>query len=217
MCRCLGLALMKHIESSKDKYHVIELINTNEKFDFFNTIFNINFDYFDSFFNLQNKISNLDKLDSKYRIEENGTGVNLKDFNFVNEENIKKKQESQISYTSHMNYNDVSEVLNEDKKEKDTRVISDYFKMTDSVISNKNIPFQEKYKNVADGTKIILCQDLTSINEVDSMEFVKSNLLFTIDQKKVKKQATDFIDLLQESATNFLTENENKKVFFFNF
>ena len=45
MCRCLGMALMKHLESSKEKNHVMELLDVKEEFSFFNSIFNKNINF----------------------------------------------------------------------------------------------------------------------------------------------------------------------------
>jgi hypothetical protein len=206
MCRCLGLALMKHIESAKEKFHIIDLINTQKKFDFFNSIFNLNFDFFNSFLNLQNKISNLDKLDNYYKINENCTGgVNSKDMQFIKEnEKGTKILEPLVSIYSHMKYGsevDDSKTSSESEKVSENLVKADILK-----ISSNN---PNKYKNVGDKAKNILTEDLGAINEVDSMEFVQANLLFTVDQR-AKKQPAQYIDLLQESATNFLADNEFK-------
>ena len=66
MCRCLGMALMKHLESSKEKSHVMELVDDKEEFSFFNSVYNKNMNFLLTFFNLENQIqqiSNLDKID----------------------------------------------------------------------------------------------------------------------------------------------------------
>jgi hypothetical protein len=210
MCRCLGLALMKHIESAKDKQHILDLINIHEKFDFFNSVFNLNFDFFNSFLNLQNKISNLDKLDEYFRINENNIGINSKEMQFMKENNT-KKNEPLVSLYSHLNYG--NEIPNEtNTRDAEVKKSSNTFNTKAESIQiahgNNNLN-SERYKNVSDRAKTILTQDLTAINEVDSMEFVKNNLLFTVDQK-IKKQPSQFIDLLQESATNFLAEKDEK-------
>ncbi len=212
MCRCLGLALMKHIESAKDKQHILDLINIHEKFDFFNSVFNLNFDFFNSFLNLQNKISNLDKLDEYFRINENTIGINSKEMQFMKENNL-KKNEPLVSIYSHLNYG--NEIPKEaSTKEAEVKKPSNAFNPKVESIqisqSSNNIN-SERYKNIGDKAKTILTQDLTAINEVDSMEFVQNNLLFTVDQK-VKKQPSQFIDLLQESATNFLAEKDEKQL-----
>ena len=210
MCRCLGLALMKHIEGSKDKLHIIELINIQDKFDFYNSIFNMNFDFFNSFINLQNKISNLDKLDNYYKLnEKSGTGINSKELQFLNENSENNiKANPQISLYSHMNYTDDKEdattlKMTNSNVNNNTKEIIDHIKFD---LPKVNIIHPFKYKNVGDKAKNLLYQDLTAINEIDSMEFAKCNLLLTVDQK-IKKQPTEYIDLLQESATNFLVEN----------
>lgn len=212
MCRCLGLALMKHIESSKDKQHILNLINIHEKFDFFNSVFNLNFDFFNSFTNLQNKISNLDKLDEYFRINENNVGLNSKEMQFMKDTDL-KRNEPLVSIYSHLNYG--NEIPNE-RVIKDKEVIKNPVNFNPRLESTQNSNSSnnlnsERYKNVGDKAKTILTQDLTAINEVDSMEFVQNNLLFTVDQK-VKKQPSQFIDLLQESATNFLAEKDEKQL-----
>ena len=212
MCRCLGLALMKHIESAKDKHHILDLINIKEKFDFFNSVFNLNFDFFNSFLNLQNKISNLDKLDEYYKLNENCVGINSKEMQFIKDCDV-KKNEPLVSIYSHINYG--NEITN-DKYNKVVEVKKNTDNINAKVESiifthNNNNLNTEKYKNVGNQAKTILNQDLTAINEVDSMEFIQNNLLFTVDQKN-KKQPSQFIDLLQESATNFLAEKDEKQL-----
>ena len=72
MSRCLGIALMKHIENGKERVHICDVLNEdNEKFMFFNSIYNKNFEFFNNFFEFYNdskefdavKASNLQRLD----------------------------------------------------------------------------------------------------------------------------------------------------------
>ena len=236
MCRCLGLALMKHIESSKEKSHILDLINTKEKFDFFNTIFNLNIEFFNTFFNLESKISNLEKLDKYFKVNE-GETLDVKFFQDDEKEKKKKVPDKEISYLSHMKYSNeknedllsekskiigdlskierieiVEEIIDEKIEiDSDMKTINDYFlsEQTRSAAALNN-----KYKNVAEKTKNILIQDLSSIKEVDSVDYVNKHLLQTVENKKinVKKPTTEYIDLLQDSATHFFTENDPVKL-----
>ena len=64
MVRCLSIAIMRHIESSKESFHIIELLDNNEKFVFFNKIYTSNLKLFNTFFHMDpNKVSNLENLD----------------------------------------------------------------------------------------------------------------------------------------------------------
>ena len=241
MCRCLGLALMKHLESSKDKTHIIELINTKEKFDFFNTIFNINFDFFNTFFNMENKISNLEKLDDYFKLNE-GNKLDIKYFQDEDKLKSKKVPNPHISYFSHMKYTnekiaevdncliekstilggDLSkiekidipeEIINENIEfDEEMKTINEFFKGQ----QNKSAINNNKYKNLCEKTKVILTQDLSAIKEVDSVDYVNKNLLQTVEKNKQKKPTTEYIDLLQDSATHFFTENDPKKLEEFN-
>jgi hypothetical protein len=209
MCRCLGLALMKHIETGKEKQHIMELINLDEKFSFFNSVFNVNIGFFNTFFNIENqieKISNLDKLD-------------LKEY----EQKLKKEEDTQndkkeekfqpISYVSHMKEDSSATVNNETdlkqlltSQDDEIKMITDYFRETPN--SGKSFmnpkPNPNQHKNVTQNTKNILHQDLNPIKEVDSLEYCKENLLFTTHHEK-NKVNLEFIDLLRESAVNFIS------------
>ena len=239
MCRCLGLALMKHVESSKDKNHILELINTKEKFDFFNSIFNMNFDFFNTFFNLENKISNLEKLENYFKLSDSNK-LDIKYFQDPKEEKGKLKKvpdHYQISYLSHMKYSndkvdDVSNNLSEKSKilgdisklekidipeeiineniefDEEMKTINDYFKGQPNKLDLNN----NKYKNLCEKTKVILNQELSAIKEVDSVDYINKNLLLTVEKNKSKKPTTEYIDLLQDSATHFFTENDPKKL-----
>lgn len=235
MCRCLGLALMKHIESSKDKFHILELINVKEKFDFFSSIFNMNFEFFNTFMNLENKISNLEKLDDYFKLTE-GNKIDIKYFQEQEKPKYKKTPEAQISYMSHMKYaNDKREdveILSEKSKiigdiskiekidipeeiiqenieiDDEMKTINEFFKQ-ENIKPNVN---PHKYKNLCEKTKNILNADLSAIKEVDSIDYVNKNLLQTVEKSKPKKFTTEYIDLLQDSATQFFTENDPKKL-----
>ena len=235
MCRCLGLALMKHIESSKDKNHILEIINVKEKFDFFNTIFNLNFDFFNTFMNLENKISNLERLDDYFKLTE-GTKMDIKYFQDQEKPKNKKTPDTQISYMSHMKYanekaEDV-EILSEKSKiigdlskiekievpeeiiqenieiDDEMKTITEFFKQ-DNIKHNIN---PNKYKNLCEKTKNILNADLSAIKEVDSIDYVNKNMLQTVEKGQPKKFTTEYIDLLQDSATQFFIENDTKNM-----
>jgi hypothetical protein len=185
MCRCLGLALMKHLESSQDNQHILDLVNTQEKFSFFSSLYNTNFSFLTSFFNFEdqaNKLSNLDRLD----------------LNEYKEKESIQKVEQPISFVSHMTTTGVEgeEVVTKPtfKKEFDVdiKMINDYFR-------NPRLNLN-KYKGVTDNTKNILLQELNSIGEVDSVEFTSNNLLKTLEHKSDK---ADYIDVLKQSVVLF--------------
>jgi hypothetical protein len=94
MCRCLGLALMKHLESGQEKQHIMELIDFKKNFNFFNSLFNVNIEFFNTFFNMENqdKISNLDKLDLQDM--ENREKINIQEKEKENEKLSPSTKES---------------------------------------------------------------------------------------------------------------------------
>lgn len=96
MCRCLGMALMKHLESSKEKSHVMELVEDKDEFSFFNSVFNKNINFLLTFFNLENQIqqiSNLDKIDYYEKINnQTSSDISSKEKN-VNNSNSNSKEE----------------------------------------------------------------------------------------------------------------------------
>lgn len=66
MSRCLGIAIIKHIENGKDKFHIVDILNDKtEKFKFFNSIYNSNYEFFSTFFEVdtEGRLSNLQRLE----------------------------------------------------------------------------------------------------------------------------------------------------------
>eukprot|EP00340_Litonotus_pictus_P004476 CAMPEP_0170521814 /NCGR_PEP_ID=MMETSP0209-20121228/7197_1 /TAXON_ID=665100 ORGANISM="Litonotus pictus, Strain P1" /NCGR_SAMPLE_ID=MMETSP0209 /ASSEMBLY_ACC=CAM_ASM_000301 /LENGTH=1444 /DNA_ID=CAMNT_0010808907 /DNA_START=518 /DNA_END=4852 /DNA_ORIENTATION=- len=65
MSRCLGLAVLKHLENGQEKFHVVDILSEKtQKFNFFNSIYNSNFEYFRNFFDVEKeKLSNLQRLE----------------------------------------------------------------------------------------------------------------------------------------------------------
>jgi hypothetical protein len=180
-------------------------------------------------------MSNLDKLDDYFKLKE-GQGLDLKFFQQdEKQQSTKKIQDQPISYLNHMKYaNESTEENNLSEKSKilgdmskiekieipeeiieekivldeDMKTINEYFKSENSKIIAGN----NKYKNLCEKTKVILNEDLSAIKEVDSMDFINKHLLHTLEQNKVKKPTTEYIDLLQESATHFFTDKDLKKI-----
>ena len=132
MCRCLGLAIMKHLENGKGKQHISDLMNLNENFSFFNSLYNSNMEFLFNFFD-KNKnfsdeqISNLDKLENKLN-SENKNYVNDIDNLFINDK--------PISYVHHFKNKNDDELIKESNKsklhgiqeiEKDIKFIDEFF------------------------------------------------------------------------------------------
>ena len=101
MCRCLSLAIMKLLESSKGKQHITDIMEKeNEKFEFFNNLFNSNMDIITDFFgknkdkpkdvNSPQQMSNLEKLELK----ENNTIDDNNDITFL--KHIKKDKDEKL-------------------------------------------------------------------------------------------------------------------------
>ncbi len=88
------------------------------------------------------------------------------------------------------------------------KTINEFFKQ-ENIKQNIN---PNKYKNLCEKTKTILNADLSAIKEVDSIDYVNKNLLQTVEKSKPKNFTTEYIDLLQDSATQFFTENDPKKL-----
>lgn len=225
MCRCLGMALMKHLESSKEKSHVMELVDDKEEFSFFNSVFNKNINFLLTFFNLENQIqqiSNLDKIDYYEKINSEKNQDKSSDDKNEKEEKIENIPKS-ISYLTHikdpkekgddnpnvkgvdsMNEYDKEYVLSKIKKEdieKEIDTIHEFF---------KNSAKNTKYKNVSEATKNIMTEDLNSIHEVDSIEYCKDNKLFTGEMQDKQVKNNQYINLLRESVQNLFNTGETE-------
>ena len=114
MCRCLGLAIMKHLENGKGKQHICDLMNLKENFSFFNSLYNSNMDFLFNFFDKnknfsEEEISNLDKLENKLN-NENKNYINNIDKLFINDK--------PISYVHHFKTKNDDELIKESNKSK---------------------------------------------------------------------------------------------------
>ena len=165
MCRCLSLAIMKLLESSKGKQHITDIMDKdNEKFEFFNNFFNNNYNLISDFFgknknnndniNIDNKISNLEKLE----LQENKLIDNNDDINFlkhlkkgIDEQLIKEQEIKDRQFKLKNNLADI---------EKDIKFIDEFFSINRQRTKN--------YKGLTEKTKNIMCKELSYINEVDS-------------------------------------------------
>lgn len=234
MCRCLGIALMKHVESSKEKNHVMDLVDNKQQFSFFNSIFNQNINFLMTFFNLESKIqnvSNLDKLDyydkiAKEELKDIKEEIkkNNLDAEKSNSENVPT---STISYLTHIR--DIKDLKNytseEDCEDKGIMGMNEYDKdFAYSKVKKEDIDrelktIQEffknsikntKYKNVSEVTKNIMTEELNSIHEVDSIEYCRNNKLFTGEMQEKHSKNNEYINLLRESVNNLFTHNEGE-------
>ena len=162
MCRCLGLAIMKHLENAKGKQHISDLINMKD-FIFFNSIYNNNINILLNFFDQKipvpkNQISNLDRL-------ENEEKKNTENFNPYDDDIIsfvshfKNKYDEKLIKDSEIKENKSKLHGNLQEIEKDIKFIDEFFSMKKPV---------RNYQNVSEKSKNILCKELSYIGEVDS-------------------------------------------------
>ena len=165
MCRCLSLAIMKLLESGKGKQHITDIMEKeNEKFEFFNNLFNSNMDIISEFFDKnkdgQNnditaqKISNLEKLELK----ENKTVDDNNDITFL--KHIKKDIDDKLLKDQEIKNKQFKLKSNLADIEKDIKFIDEFFSMGRKRVKN--------YQNISEKSKNILNKELSYINEVDS-------------------------------------------------
>ena len=166
MCRCLSLAIMKLLESSKGKQHITDIMEKdNEKFEFFNNLFNSNMDIISDFFgknkdnksnedNTTQKISNLEKLELKENktVDDNSDITLLKHIKTELDDKLLKDQE--IKNKQFKLKNNLADI------EKDIKFIDEFFSMGRKRVKN--------YQNISEQSKNILNKELSYINEVDS-------------------------------------------------
>jgi hypothetical protein len=239
MCRCLGMALMKHLESSKEKMHVTELVDSKQKFSFFNSIYNKNINFLMTFFNLETKIqemSNLDKIDYFEKLEKEknlNENINSKGQENFFEKDEKFKFQASISYLTHIkdtknideykskgkfNSEDDNVITGMNEYDKDfsynNKVKKDDLEKELSTIHEffKNSAKSNKYKNMSEATKNIMTEDLKSIHEVDSVEYCKINRLYTGEMNDKKDNNNDYINLLRESVNNLFSNTDNENI-----
>ena len=199
MCRCLSLAIMKLLESSKGKQHITDLMDKeNEKFEFFNNFFNSNYNIISDFFgknkenidnnenkenndNIYNKMSNLEKLElQQNKLINDKEDISLLkhlrrdiDEKLIKEQEIKNKQ-----FKLKNNLADI---------EKDIRFIDEFFSMNRQRTKN--------YKGLTDKTKSIMCKELSYINEVDSeVNNTKTNSMISNLEKNNNNSKQNIIE-----------------------
>jgi len=237
MCRCLGMALMKHLESSKEKSHVMELVEDKDEFSFFNSVFNKNINFLLTFFNLENQIqqiSNLDKIDYYEKINNQTTSDICSKEKNVNSVGNKLKEETKekldlakmpqtISYLTHIkdpndkmeddsNGKGVSSMNEYDKEYIFSKIKKEEIEKEMSTIHEffKNSAKNSKYKNVSETTKNIMTEELNSIHEVDSIEYCRVNKLFTGEMQDKQVKNNEYIHLLRESVQNLFNPQESE-------
>ena len=219
MCRCLSLAIMKLLESSKGKQHIIDLIEKdNEKFEFFNNFLNSNFNIISEFFgknnnnvnnnkdnniinnnennnginNIEKKMSNLDKLE----LQENKSIIDNEDINLlkhlkkdIDEKLIKEQEIKNKQYKLKNNLADI---------EKDIKFIDEFFSLGKKRSKN--------YKGLTEKTKNIMSKELSYINEVDSeINNTKTNSMISNEKNNLSKQSN-------ENEKDTIKKEEEKKI-----
>ena len=213
MCRCLALALMKHIEQGKEKMHLTELYLASNSpnctgeqklnFSFFNESFNQNINLLTEFFSTKNnKDANLGDMNVKSILEkfclENGD-IGNDDIDMV--KHIKKKGDEKIIEKDNKQFlNGLYGMENE------MRFIGELFSYQKKKSKN--------YQNLSENTKKILCKDLSYIKEIDS-EMNKTNNSKSVISKsnnnsKVNKIENDEQDNDNMSKEDSKNNNENK-------
>ena len=217
MCRCLSLAIMKLLESSKGKQHITDIMEKeNEKFEFFNNLFNSNMDIISDFFgknkdkaNNNNespqKISNLEKLELKENktVDDNDDITFLKHIKKDIDEKLLKEQE--IKNKQFKLKNNLADI------EKDIKFIDEFFSMGRKRVKN--------YQNISEKSKNIMMKELSYINEVDSEinNTNKTNSIISNDKDKnnSSKQSlnenSNMKEILNENEIIKEEDNDNKK------
>ena len=213
MCRCLSLAIMKLLESSKGKQHITDLMDKeNEKFEFFNNFFNSNYNIISDFFgknantdnnkdnNIDNKMSNLEKLEQQ---ENKPINNDNEDINFLKhlKKNIDEKliKEQEIKDRQFKLKNNLADI------EKDIRFIDEFFSI------NRQRP--KNYKGLTEKTKNIMCKDLSYINEVDSeANNTKTNsMISNINNEKNNISKQNIEEEKKDAEENYENEfNDNE-------
>ena len=211
MCRCLSLAIMKLLESSKGKQHITDLMEKdNEKFEFFNNCMNSNFNIITDFFgkknnseintqnnnennnNTENKISNLDKLE----LQENKSINDNEDINFL--KHIKKDIDEKLIQEQEIKNRQCKLKNNLVDIEKDIKFIDEFFS-----IGRKR---SKNYKGLTEKTKNIMSKELSYINEVDSeINNTKTNSIISNERHNLSKQSN-------ENEKDTIKKEDEKKI-----
>ena len=217
MCRCLSLAIMKLLESSKGKQHITDIMEKeNEKFEFFNNLFNSNMDIISDFFgknkdkaNNNNEspqiISNLEKLELKENkaVDDNDDITFLKHIKKDIDEKLLKEQE--IKNKQFKLKNNLADI------EKDIKFIDEFFSMGRKRVKN--------YQNISEKSKNIMMKELSYINEVDSEinNTNKTNSIISNDKDKNNSskhslnENSNMKEILNENEIIKEEDNDNKK------
>ena len=165
MCRCLGLALMKHIEQGKEKQHITELFSDKNQnpifnFTFFNTDFNNNISLLKDFFknDKDSKLGDLNMISilEKFYLE-NGEPDN-DDIDFM--KHIKKPGDEKIIQKDDIHEETFKLKTGLADFDNEMKFIGEFFSYGRKKMKN--------YQNLSENTKKILCKDLSYIKEIDS-------------------------------------------------
>ena len=200
MCRCLGLTIMKHLESAKGKQHICDLVNLKD-FIFFNSLYNSNMNFLFNFFDKSkpvpdNQMSNLDKLEmeeKKIKNEKMDDDI----ISFVH--HFKHKSDENLIKDAELKGNKSKLHGNLQEIEKDIKFIDEFFSIKKAV---------RNYQNVSEKSKNILCKELSYIGEVDSeLTISKIN---TSNQLKQEEKKDNELEYLDEEET----DDKNKKLLY---
>ena len=165
MCRCLGLALMKHIEQGKEKQHITELFSDQNQnpifnFTFFNTDFNNNISLIKDFF----------KNDKDSKLGDSNTISILEKFYLENGE----PDNDDIDFMKHIKKTGDEKIIQKDDIHEETFKLKTGLADIDNEIKFIGEFFSygrkkmKNYQNLSENTKKILCKDLSYIKEIDS-------------------------------------------------
>jgi hypothetical protein len=165
MCRCLGLALMKHIEQGKEKQHITELFSDQNQnpifnFTFFNTDFNNNISLIKDFF----------KNDKDSKLGDSNTISILEKFYLENGE----PDNDDIDFMKHIKKTGDEKIIQKDDIHEETFKLKTGLADFDNEIKFIGEFFSygrkkmKNYQNLSENTKKILCKDLSYIKEIDS-------------------------------------------------
>ena len=221
MCRCLALALMKHIEQGKEKMHITELypVSGGEQkfiFNFFNQSFTQNINLLTEFFK--------DKNNS------DSANIHLGDMKMISVlekyclENGDKDNDD-IDMIKHIKKNGDEKIIEIDDNKQD-----EIYKFRSGLYDMENemkfigelFSYQRKksknYQNLSENTKKILCKDLSYIKEIDSemnktntnnskSNISKSNNNSNINKIENEEDDKENNNIIKEDSKN---NNENK-------
>ena len=191
MCKCLGLAIMKHIEAGHDKQHISDLFESNQTFEFFNGLYNKHINWVVNFFDKTNKvvgeISNLERLEKKIGESKDATEDFEEAIGFVG--HIRREKDEALMREEELRERKSKLKTNLADIEKDIRFIDEFF-------SSRKKP--KSYQNVSERSKQILLRDLSYVGEVES------ELQNASSQNQSRKRGEE------EDTVNTFTEEEKR-------